>query len=60
MTPLELAQRDFGKALKAHSHASVKPNAPAEELLHLLELVKLRKEIVEIIRRAENEPRKAD
>lgn len=55
MTILELAQRDLSKAHLAHTHACAKPNVPTAELVHTLELVELRKEILEIIRRNWNE-----
>lgn len=54
MTALELAERDLRKAHLAHTRACAKPNAPIDEIAHTLELVVLRKQIVEIIRRAEN------
>ena len=54
MTVLELAQRDFRKANYAHTHASVKPNVSPEELANTLELVCLRKQILEIIKEKEN------
>lgn len=49
MTILELAQRDLGKAHKAHTHACAKPNVPADELVHILELVELRQQILKIV-----------
>ena len=55
MTVLELAQRDLGKAHRAHTHACAKPNVPAEELVHTLELVELRKQILRIIEEKYNE-----
>lgn len=58
MTILELAERDLRKAHMAHTTACAKPNVPAAELVHTLELVMLRKEILEIVRRTcdEKEP----
>lgn len=55
MTILELAERDLRKAHRAHMLACERSNIPTAELVHTLELVKLRKEILEIIRRNCNE-----
>ena len=51
MTIFELAQRDLGNAHRAHTYACTKPNVPAEELVHTLELVELRKQILEIVKK---------
>ena len=50
MTVLELAQRDYAKAHRNHQLASLKPNVPASELAHTLELVELRAKILEIVK----------
>ena len=54
MTIIELAQRDLGKAHRAHTNACAKPNVPAEELARTLELVILRQQILEIVRRVDS------
>ena len=47
----ELVERDLRKAKLNLERASVRPNAPKEELEHLEELYALRKEIDRIINR---------
>lgn len=55
MTVLELAERDYAKAHRNHQFASLKPNVPVSELERTLELVALRKQILEIVRRTVDE-----
>ena len=57
MTALELAERDLRKIELSLSQARRRYSIPRAELAHIEELCKLRKEIVEIIRRADNEQR---
>lgn len=60
MTVLELAERDLKKAKQNLVKAVARPGVPHEELNHIRELMELRAEIVEIIRRVENGREKAD
>jgi hypothetical protein len=47
MTALELAKRDLKKAQTNLDLAKKRPNTPKDQLEHLEELYRLRKEIVE-------------
>lgn len=49
MTILELAQRDLRKANSALVQAMKRPNVPEQELDHIIHLVNLRNEIVELL-----------
>ena len=53
MTIYELAERDVRKAENSLAMAKKRPNVPEAELEHIEELCQLRKEILEIIRGAE-------
>ena len=48
MTIQELTERDYKKAVKAFEQAEKRPNLPKEELVHVKQLMKLRKKIMEI------------